>query len=878
MQDKPRNSSSNFRLLPNTATTRSVELEMCSLWGSSSVMADPEIDTNRLQFYERSYDQLMENDQLDETEELFAMILNSLHDNWSEIRKLSFKKLIKLRERFSSQVVATLLPVLLCFDGLAWQHLHGNLLGIRAVLPLVTSFELLTEIQLKLLETLSHPNLPIREVAAGSLLDLMKNNPLRLPDHLLFICQQIEPKARADATYHTENHSDFLYAALGLVSDLLMISPILNSEFTTSYLNIFGLCLLHNSTTVRIQATQTVKAMYDQSCPMFTLEIGNQEISACSPDSSIIDCLATIVETANHTISKANDWKQWRVLEGFLLIIEDILLRLSLSSSLLLSLTSPLPHPLLATFLSVIPPFRSSLHLLLSHPVFEIKRLLSQILPSLGRVCVLYSLRDPSSLLCSLLPVDCPPEVQHILELEIVKSFCLLLEALPSQPSAHLSPKPFEIQHPETNSFLSSLLTLSSAMAIPRWSSIIRRRLGEADRQKLFIQFISSPPIVTHLTSLFSPSAQQWVNSISLFCDHVFVAISDQISLGILSLDSIQLISYLLGLISSLSDSSASNDDFPLLLTSRKLFRLFLSFLLAFQSQIHQLPESLLSAFSHFQSEISPSWVCIDTLILGQRLTMKEQDEDGLLIEQTVFTDMTFTQFRNEKQISPAVFQRFLWALLTPLFPLLLNMRLTCYLLNGAQDNPSEVSSTSIELRAELSGFLHLIHLNSFVINNLQSITDIFWIGCSHITLLNLSLPMTESRDCLFSNFVEMLRKSQYFESLEVELRSVSNPSASKLDCQVISLIVMIAKFLSSSETSEKKHELCIETRNLRDLITARSTNEILKRGDEEEDEFSDWDESDDERNSADDIHSIYDPILTSLLGEYDLVFQMSLK
>jgi hypothetical protein len=360
------------------------------------------------------------------------------------------------------------------------------------------------------------------------------------------------------------------------------------------------------------------------------------------------------------------------------------------------------------------------------------------------------------------------------------------------------------------------------------------------------------------------------MNSISQFCDHLFLVLASQNSLGILSLDSIQLIAHLVCLTSSLSDSYASNDDFPLLMTYRKLFHSLLSFLLAFQSQVDQLPESLLSALSHTHVEISNSWVYVDTLTSSQHLTMKEQLEDPSTQTSTdPLTAMNFTKFRDEKLIPPLLFQRHLWEMLTPLLPLLLNPRLVSYLLNGSRESPSEVSSTSLEFRAEVYGFLDLILLNSSVINNWQSVTDILWIGCYHITLLNLSLSpshhLTGPTDCLSSNLLDMLKKSQYFRSLEIELQSSFDHSASKLDCQVISLVLMIEKFMS---LAEKRQELFADTKSLRDLITGRSTTEVRKKhvGEVEEDEFSDWDDSDNESGSTTHNHSGYAPMLATLL------------
>jgi hypothetical protein len=811
--------------------------------------SEKEEDTIRRRWFERYFEEILTDQsteqKIDEREELVTNLITSLHDPWSEIRKSTFKALKRLIQSLSSNTVSKLFAIFLSADShtSSWQELHGNLLGLRALLPRLSSDHELEQIQQKLLHSLSHPNLPLREVAGSTLLDLIKQSPSHLGSRPLhFVLREIEPRARSDVEQRSEFHSNFLFASLGLVSDLLRDSSSeVTLDFSESYLRVLGLCLAHTSTTVRTQATLTVRALYDQLCPLFSLEDGGTEgpVSCQSLPPSLVGCLSAVVKSANDALSNVLEVSQWRLLEGFLLIIEDMLLRLSLSPCLLLA-SSPSPsssvqQPLVAIFRSVVLPLQTFLPALISHPIFEISRLVPQILPSLSRVSVLSALDNSATLsLCSLEDTTAPC-VEIILDLEVVKSLCLLHEAFPSPHSQ---------------------MTAGAALVLcpspPKWSTVIHRRLAEADRQVLFLQMLTSPSLTPHLSLLVRPFLVQWADTLSQSTDRLIALFAIQLSEGgTLSLDSIHLLAYLSALVSSLLSSSPLNGELTLLFVFRKLFHLLVTTLATFQCHLDCLPSSL-------------TVKCIDALTSCQHLTTMPSnfsaDSPGSSEQLSI---PPLSEFIAEKEISPLLLQKYLWELLLPLCPFLLSPPLFQHLLTGTSTEfGSESLSPHREIYWEVLTFLRFALLNS---SPSRSMHELLWSGCCTLALH----PSPDPHHPLLELF-SLMKQERVFSHLEEELR-MDCPShrGYRPDCEVISLVLMIDHAIKLS-APEKRLDLHKETLQLHGLICGRIHVAAEAREDDNDDgEFSDWDESDEEdgqRGKDQDMNFL--PILKHYIAE----------
>ena len=349
--------------------------------------SDPDCDSNRREEYKAFYSNLL-GDCI--TVDLLK-IKASLFDSWSEIRKDSAKSLRKLDKDIPQEVVIALVDDFLSSNGeKPWQMLHGSLLGIAALWESICRYQhiKLTHIRNTCVMLLSHTCLPVRDAARACIHNFLSTsmssvsvNELDNRQWDIFyssILHSASEMARTDVLQGSEGHALQLDGALGCVGDAVpYISPRDPGRHGHvqvdhgPFLDVLHLCLGHPSSTVRQRAAAVMISLCGPLADYCQAHI------ECIADDAI---LRRVVRTLLGTLSDHPG--QWWPTEGTLLVVEEICAQFALLCKDKHSVhVSDVLCPLISTLIR-------DMCRLVGHTSFEVRRVFSQVLPSLARVCV----------------------------------------------------------------------------------------------------------------------------------------------------------------------------------------------------------------------------------------------------------------------------------------------------------------------------------------------------------------------------------------------------------------------------------------------------------------------------------------------------------
>lgn len=867
-------------------------------------------DKNRLKYYQKFYFELNNNSNnynnnynnndinKEEEKEVINEIIVSLHDYWSEVRKISFKGLKLISFKLSYEIIQVLFEIFLNKDdNLTWQSIHGNLLGIRALIERINELSNLSSLsistsnyisQIKELcfERISHLNLSIRDVARECLLDLIQietqTSQLKIisediKNHLLL---QIKESVMNDINNNKEDYSNYLHGLLSLLSDIILLSNEENELFIKSYIEILNLCLSHPSSTVRIQSTITVKSLYWKSCPLYELD----DLFIPIPQIEWkLTCLDLVLQSSINVIENSNQiTTNWKSLEGYLLIIEDIFLRLSLSQVFILTNLQDKENKedkekkqLFSLFLKIVFPFLNQLQSLISLPIFEIQRLIAQILPSFARVCILYSFSESSpntflnkDIFNNFIPNSWSIELLFVFYVEVIKSISILIEVDSNFNNTFNNTLDHENNdnsgndnndnNQKDNNINQKELNLLLTNTYYKWSCNLHRRLIEADRQNSFIKLLSS----------LSSSSLSSSSNLSIILLEILPYWKQSLVILVqkyqnLPNDEILLIDYYEFHYYSLAFLCYKTENF-LSLSFNELFNNFVSKLSIFQQLYHynKVSSSSLSSSStnllNFYELLSND----NGIILTESPSLSYKLVDSLVSNKNTIKTFNYEMFHN-----------ILWESLILVLP---NILTSQYFKQIYQE-----SINSIKIISNIFKLLS-ITIISVPIESLKVLCDILLLTSQ--TLLSLEFnqnQLIEMKEIIL--FCELI-KEFIFPSITNEIQAISNGNRSnliKFGTVVIAFILNMEKLLYFETKKEwlKLAYSIYQQLTLSFEINSKKQNnkdneendniEVDKKNDNvEDDEFSDWDDEDEEivNENSDTLN------INSYLKEFDII------
>ena len=339
-------------------------------------------------------------------EDQLGRVRAALRDTWSEIRKESSKALraraVGLSAGSAARLVDSFLDPLVkvrTSSDMSWQSVHGNLLGLFALIP---TFQLLPPPEVKerssvrgsrvemlkevCLQAFSHPQLPVRETAESCLHDVGMHIGSLGKSFLGKCLDQIGTLAERDVSRCTEVHAAELDGLLLYVGRMIsdengLLEGMLGDKSDPEKVSVIVMrqvhvCMQHPSATVR-QRTAFV-------------------LVQCCRCNDLLHVKAEYVRlSVNAVIEILSDNKvKWRIIEGYLIAVETLLLDLlEAEVSSLRMLLQPTNES--ATISSVnmdilrlVSPLIQEINSLTRHRVFEVRRMVSQLVPTLARVVV----------------------------------------------------------------------------------------------------------------------------------------------------------------------------------------------------------------------------------------------------------------------------------------------------------------------------------------------------------------------------------------------------------------------------------------------------------------------------------------------------------
>lgn len=317
---------------------------------------------------------------------------------------------------------------------LSWQATHGNLLGLYAVTPLLSSLSstrssyIIESMKTVCLEALTHPQPPVRDIAQSCLHDLGKHAGSLGKRFLRQCLDRLEQLASQDVAEEKELHAaeiDGLLHCVGcivgsekglLLGNFSRVSDMEDSDgvcansedglrVSSVLLKDVHLCMHHQSSTVRQRAAQVVV----ECCTFGEQHSGPESNSNDGQEVYLTNTVDTVIRVLNSndeafvdgtavTTSAVADHDDegvwWGVIEGYLLVVESLLLMLVESRVGALRdachLSSSLPYAGRYTaMLQLVSPLIGHLRQVARHKSFEVRRITSQLIPSLARVVLL---------------------------------------------------------------------------------------------------------------------------------------------------------------------------------------------------------------------------------------------------------------------------------------------------------------------------------------------------------------------------------------------------------------------------------------------------------------------------------------------------------
>lgn len=453
------------------------------------------------------------------------LLMATLHDPWSEIRKDSAKSLEQWAQSLSPEFCLHALNLLLAHFDYAdqWQVVHGNMLGITALKAHINGTDMLQRVKTYCLYALAHSTLLVRESARHCF------SALFLQDHVMRELEAlIELYVTQDNEAHSEAHSFSLQSFLDCLREYVSAkraeflegvrSTSISSENVSSHgtrhpskvLHVVDLCLEHTSSTVRFSAGTLLTSIF----------------FACE-DSRDCDIAAYVVEMICSGMLDISP-EQWRRCEGFMIVAHDVLVASSnkylhtlcnsavgrLHESILvcgytsiIRAVAPSQHD---SLLQLIIAVYSALPAVVQHQSsFELRRIVAQLLPPLvrcGLFCAVYDqlsigpegLTSKSTELISLFgqlnnaaPIVLAVDFQHLIfayciAAEVAKTTKLITEAIKAANGSQSSNGSISEEAYSLTSINSRILSTREKIgnivhAEVSWAMAVPRRLGEED-------------------------------------------------------------------------------------------------------------------------------------------------------------------------------------------------------------------------------------------------------------------------------------------------------------------------------------------------------------------------------------------------------------
>lgn len=343
-------------------------------------------------------------------------IESSLFDTWSEVRYDSFKSLKRIQEQVSTQQLLllgrNLLQKIDIDEGICnhpWQTIHGSILGLKAICYFLIrcnkdereSFH--NDVIKSCLSIVIHDMLPIREATRECIIEYLKvissysDNYLNYCDFTMSILNNLKTLSKAD-----ECASSF-DGLLGCLVDIIQHSKYGlqicnyfddkeydNTESDLTFLhnqNLFLRCTIicfnHEASTVRQRAASVLLSLYKLQCK------DNIELQITMKDG----VLNMLQECVIHCINEDHK-DHWKILETCLIISEDVITYEMQSFFNALKSNDGKEVHISSSLLQVLSCLRRSLPFTILNSQFELRRMGSQLLPTLARATLLFDVQN----------------------------------------------------------------------------------------------------------------------------------------------------------------------------------------------------------------------------------------------------------------------------------------------------------------------------------------------------------------------------------------------------------------------------------------------------------------------------------------------------
>lgn len=312
--------------------------------------------------------------------ELFVKELMAfLFDTWSAIRIECSKQLARILSSLPKEVLVGLTALLVEAvakpEAHSWQELHGTVEGIKAILPLMDHNQLDAVVE-GCLGLIGHVSIPVRESssdALSALYSLQADKNGFMQRIMLRIDGLICDKDRD----HDEAATLTLDGCLSSVANIFtqMHKQTASDDVNwTQLADIIKKCFYHPASSVRQKAGQVISLL----------------LTNLRPNSSSCAAFQAMLQNALISILEKDDIDNWCAEEVCLMVGDEVLRAL-----LTACLTQPQPSSDLYTLhctavLELVSLLQSKLVYYLSHPRFEVRRVMVQALPSLCRACLLW--------------------------------------------------------------------------------------------------------------------------------------------------------------------------------------------------------------------------------------------------------------------------------------------------------------------------------------------------------------------------------------------------------------------------------------------------------------------------------------------------------
>lgn len=344
-------------------------------------------------------------------------IESSLHDTWSEVRYDSFKSLKKAQENMSTQQLLLLgrnLLIKINIDGSShsWQTIHGSILGLNAICYFLIRCDqnerdtFHNDVIKSCLTIVTHDMLPIREATRECIIEYLKvlasysSHYQKYCDFTMSVLNTL--KSLSMLKFLDERCASSFDGLLGCLVDIIQHSKyglqIYNYFDDKEYDDTSDLIFLHNqnlflkctitcfnheASTVRQRAASVLLSLYKLKSD------DNIELQTKMKD-GILNVLQDCVV---HCINEEHI-DHWKILETCLIISEDVTTYEMQSFFNVLKANDGKDARVSSSFLRVLGGLRQSLPFTILNSQFELRRMGSQLLPTLARATLLFDVQN----------------------------------------------------------------------------------------------------------------------------------------------------------------------------------------------------------------------------------------------------------------------------------------------------------------------------------------------------------------------------------------------------------------------------------------------------------------------------------------------------